>query len=383
MNSLYIDTDADLTTLCAQLNNAPWLALDTEFIREKTYYPRLCLIQVATPDLIACIDPLAINDLSPFLDLLYNPAIIKVFHAARQDLEIFYALRGSVPAPVFDTQVAATVLGQGEQVGYANLVKTLLHVDLDKAHSRTDWSQRPLSEAQIQYAADDVRYLIEVYQQQLAQLEERQRLDWLSEDFAELVATETYSNPPEQAWKRIKGNNRLKGVQLAVLQKLAAWREEQAKAQDRPRRWLFKDDVLVDLARLMPKGKEQLQKIRGLERGHIERHGDTLLKHIAEARALPKEQWPKLTIPPRLQPEQEALVDALMAIVRLRGVQQHVSPATIASRKDLERLLRDDPECNLSHGWREALVGHELQALLAGKLSLRIEQGKLALIPVG
>ena len=234
MNALYVDTPQALTQLCKQLQHSPWFALDTEFIREKTFYPRLCLLQVANTQHLACIDVLALNDLSPLLDILYDPASTKVLHSAHQDLEIFYHLRGALPTPIFDTQLAATLLGLGEQIGYAALVKTLLKIDLDKSQTRTDWSCRPLDPAQLSYAADDVRYLGQIYQQQRQELEQRQRLDWLTEDFTALCDPARYRVDVDQAWQRIKGQQRLRGVQLAVLRTLAAWREQRASSLDRP-----------------------------------------------------------------------------------------------------------------------------------------------------
>jgi ribonuclease D len=229
----YIDTSAALTVVCAQLRGNPWLILDTEFLREKTYYPKLCLLQVATPDLIACIDPLALEDLTPLLDVIYDEGIMKVLHAARQDMEIFFHLRNALPAPVFDTQIAALLLGYPDQIGYGNLVKETLGIELDKLHSRTDWSRRPLSDEQIRYAAEDVFYLAQVYRHLVEKLTGLGRLDWLSEDFARLTQVELYSNDPEQAWLKVRGSNRLRGPSLAVLQALAQWRETVARDRTR------------------------------------------------------------------------------------------------------------------------------------------------------
>lgn len=368
MTDLYIDTAEALTGLCHQLRDSPWIALDTEFIREKTYYPRLCLLQVANEELVACVDPLALDNLDPLLAILYDPALTKVLHSAHQDLEIFFNLRGAVPCPVFDTQIAATVLGQAEQVGYARLVKALLGVDLDKSQTRTNWCHRPLKPAQIAYAADDVRYLCDVYRLQRSRLEAGNRLAWLADDFAGLCEPDKYQVQPGQAWRRIKGSRNLRGVQLAVLRALAAWREQRASASNRPRKWIVSDDVLLDLARSMPGDKERFQLIRGLEPGLIKRHGDTLLELIATARTEPPEQWPSPPSRLQLNPEQEALVEAMLAVVRLRGSQKGVSPQTLASRKDLERLVAGDPDIPLLQGWRAALAGHEVQALLQGRL---------------
>lgn len=373
----YVDSPAALAELCRSLRRSPWLALDTEFIRERTYYPQLCLIQVADADTVACVDPMALDDLGPLLDLLYDPAITKVLHSAYQDLEIFYHLRGTVPGPVFDTQVAATLLGHGEQVGYATLVKDLLGVDLDKSQSRTDWARRPLDPAQLRYAADDVRYLREVYLRQHSELERRGRLDWLADDFRELCDPGRYRTEPREAWRRLKGHQQLKGAQLAVLRALAAWREERAAAADRPRRWILSDEVLLDLARRQPETEDQLKRSRGLEATTLKRHGPALLELIAQGRAEPPEHWPQPVPRLKLDAEQEALLDAMMALVRLRGVQHAVSPQTLAGRRDLERLLAGDPDASLLHGWRARLAGREVAALLRGELRLEVHEGRL------
>ncbi|HEY0720767.1 MAG TPA: ribonuclease D [Gammaproteobacteria bacterium] len=378
---LYIDSAAGLEQLCVVLRRHPWLTLDTEFIREKTYRPRLCLIQVANPEVVACIDPIALGNLGPLLDLLYEPTITKVLHAARQDLEIFHELRGALPQPIFDTQIAATLLGQGDQIGYAALVQEELGISLDKGHTRTDWCQRPLDAGQIGYAADDVRHLREVYLRQQQRLEALGRLGWLEEDFIALTDPQLYTNPPELAWQRIKGANRLKGVQLAVLQQLAAWREERAQQLDKPRRWIVGDDQLLDMARLMPLEPAQLDRLRGLEEGSKRRYGEEWFKLIAQAKQIPREQWPSLREGPRLQSVQEPVVDALMALLRHCCEMAQVTPSAVASRRDLERLVLGDGEVALLHGWRAAIAGHQLAAFLRGESVLTVAQGELAVAP--
>lgn len=382
MNHLYIDNPESLVELCGHLQHTPWLALDTEFVREKTYFPQLCLIQIANAELVACVDPLALSDLEPLIKLIYNSSIVKVFHAAYQDLEIFYHLRGNLPAPVFDTQIAAALLGQGEQVSYASLVKTVLGVELDKSEARTDWTQRPLLPAQLSYAANDVRYLGAVYLHQQAELARLERMEWLTEDFAALSRIDCYAPAPQLLWRRINGSQRLQGVQLAVLRSLAIWREEKARSLNRPRKWILRDDILVELARRMPKSVEQLKRVRGLESKALERYGDTLLDVITLACSEPQQNWPsKSSLRPRLRPEQEALVDAMMALVRLRGAQQKVSPHCLANRKDLENLLVDtNADLPLLHGWRAALAGADVQALMRGEVSLEVRDNELRVV---
>jgi len=374
MTVQFIDTEAELAKFCQHISDTTWMTVDTEFLRERTYYAQLCLIQVATADSIACIDPLAIDDLSPLLELIYQPDIAIVFHAARQDLELFYALRGSLPPNVFDTQIAATVLGYGDQIGYGNLVKQCINIELDKAHSRTDWSKRPLDAGQIDYAADDVRYLRDVYHILLKELHEKNRLHWLDDDFASLTNSDTYEPDPAMMWKKIKGAGRLKGVQLAILQKLAEWREARAIESNRPRRWILKDEVMLDLAKLTPETTQKLSVIRGLESGTIQRHGKTLIDIVARAKAIPKTQWPTVKKPVFLTTQQDATVDAMVALLRKFCDEQAIAPAAVASRKDIERVVYGDPSVSLLHGWRNEIVGHHLQDFLAGKLSITANQ---------
>lgn len=371
---LYVDTPAALTALCERLRDQPWLALDTEFMREKTYQPQLCLLQVASADTVACVDPLTLDSLDPLLELIESPATVKVLHAARQDLEIFQLLRGRPPAPVFDTQLAATLLGHGDQIGYAALVKTELGVNLDKSHSRTDWSQRPLDAAQLRYAADDVRYLARLYPRLREALAARGRLDWLTEDFAALSDPATYSNPPEEAWRRVSGVNKLHGVQLAILQALAAWREQRAQASNRPRKWVLRDEVLADLARQAPTERARFGRIRGLDAGAVERFGAEWLALITHAKTLPRENWPELVPRLRLDEGQEAVADLMMAVLRQCAHTQHVSPASLANRRDLEAILAGRDDVPLLHGWRGALAGQHIQALLRGELQLGVDR---------
>jgi ribonuclease D len=375
----YIDSTAQLETLCAQLSGAQWMTLDTEFLREKTYYPKLCLLQVAVPGVVACVDPLAIEDISPLLDVIYDPGITKVMHAARQDMEILYHLRGALPAPVFDTQVAALLLGFSDQVGYATLVSELLGVTLDKLHTRADWSQRPLSPEQVRYAADDVIYLAQVYERLVERLDELGRLDWLTEDFDRLVQPALYSNPPQQAWLKVRGINRIKGASLSVLQALAGWRESLAQRLDRPRGWLLRDDVMVDIARHLPGDFAALGKIRGLSERVISKNGEQLLGLVTEAREREPEPLPASGPKKRLKPEQDALVDALLAVVRLCALENSLNPAVLASRKQLEALVTGNRDTAVMQGWRRKLAGERLQAMLDGALVLRVSGGKLNL----
>jgi ribonuclease D len=380
MSELYVDDPRALAELCATLRENPWLALDTEFFRESTYYPKLCLIQIGAEQCLACVDPLALPDLTPLLDVLYDPSITKVLHSAHQDLELFFLLRGSLPKPVFDTQIAATLLGFGDQISYAALVKAVLGLELDKSQTRTDWSRRPLSPAQVRYALDDVRHLRRIYLSQHAELQRSGRLEWLQGDFQALCHTDRYRITESEAWRRVKGHQQLQGAQLVVLRKLAAWRECRAITLDRPRRWVIGDEALLGLSRHLPKDLGRLRSIRGLGPKSVRQYGETLLNLIAEARGEPPQQWPIPTHHAPLTPDQEALVEVMAAIVRLRSTEAGLNPSTVAGRRELERLVNGEADIPLLRGWRNALIGGELSGLLQGKMRLAFQQEKICLI---
>jgi ribonuclease D len=284
--------------------------------------------------------------------------------------------------PVFDTQPAAALLGYGDQIGYANLVNRLLEIELPKDQSRTDWAQRPLDPQQQRYALDDVIYLGQLYLHMRGHLFDRERLQWLAADFATLADPATYYPEPASMWRRIKGRQALRGRQLAVLQCVAAWRETEARQRDRPRKWILKDDVMIELCRRMPRDAAGLSKIRGLEPGQIRREGEQLLKLIAEGTAMPKEQWPiDKSRPKPLNPQQDAMVDLLNAALRLIAEQHQLSPMAIASRKELEKLVRNEDDSVLNEGWRQALAGTRLQAIMRGEQQLRVDAGKIEITP--
>jgi ribonuclease D len=377
----YINTPDQLANLCEQIKQEPWLALDTEFLREKTYYPKFCLLQIATPEWVACVDPIALPNLKDLFEEIYNPAIVKVFHSCRQDLEIFYQLTGKLPSPLFDTQVAAPLLGFQDNPGYAMLVSSLLSINLNKAHTRADWSKRPLTDAQIEYAADDVIYLCQIYQIMVQKLTELGRIDWLKHDFAELTNPALYAVAPEKAWLKIRGKNKLTGKQLSIIQTLGQWREKTAQSEDRPKSWLLRDEMLFDLAKLQPETIEDLANVRSINERTVNRYGKELcqLINLAKNRApLPLNEKGR---PTKKTQQQEAILDILTALVRIRAEENSLNPTILASRKDLEVLLfNDDDECPLLHGWRFTMAGKELVGLLKGELLLGIEEEKLAII---
>lgn len=380
MQAHYIDTPEALQQLCEQLQGATVVALDTEFMREKNYYAQFCLLQLATDKVIACVDPLAIDDLSPLMDILYDERLTKVFHAAGQDLELFFDLYGKLPKPLFDTQIAAALLGQGNQVGYGNLVQAVLKVSLDKSHSRTDWALRPLDEAQLEYAADDVRYLLPLYHALVEELAALGRSEWLDSDFLELADEGRYKKDDRQLWQRIRGANRLKPRQLAILRELAEWRERQARERDKPRKWILSDDVMLDVARHAPQDLARLARIRGLNEGTLNHHGKRLLQLVSQGKAIPPEACPTLPKVNALSVAQEAQADLLMALVRMVAAESRISMASLASRKEIEALVTGAPGSGLLQGWRGELLGKRLQSVLAGSQALQICDGAVRLI---
>ncbi|MDD5461977.1 MAG: ribonuclease D [Methylococcales bacterium] len=377
----YINTPDQLAILCEQIKKEPWLALDTEFLREKTYYPIFCLLQIATPEWVACVDPIALPNLDELFEAIYNPSIVKVFHSCRQDLEIFYQLTGKLPTRIFDTQAAAPLLGFQDNPGYAMLVSSLLSINLNKAHTRADWSKRPLTEAQIEYAADDVIYLCQIYQIMIQKLTELGRLDWLKQDFAELENPALYSVAPEKAWFKIRGKNKLTGKQLSIIQALAQWREKTAQSEDRPKSWLLRDELLFDLAKLQPETLDQLAGVRGINERAVNRYGKELCHLITAAKNRAPLPLNEKDRPAKKTQQQEAILDILTALVRIRAEENSLNPSILASRKDLEVLLfNDDDDCPLLHGWRFTMAGKELVGLLKGELLLGIEAEKLTII---
>jgi ribonuclease D len=369
----YIATPTELHALLAQLQSATWVALDTEFIREKTYYPQLCLIQLATETHLACIDPLAITNLDPFFEWLNQPNLLKIFHAASQDLEILYYMSGTVPAPVFDTQIAAAVLGLGDQLGYGRLVEELLAVSLDKSQSRTDWSARPLRHEQLEYAIDDVRYLKQIYPIIVHKLKSLQRDQWVQKSFAKLTDPSTYQVDPYSSWKRVKNNQLLKPQQLAVLRELAAWRETEALNKNLPKRWILSDEILVDMARMRVKTTEDLKNIRGLKEEQIQHQGKTWLKLILTGSSLPAEQWPQPIRRRALDAELALLTDLLMVAVGQQALQYNISPQMLATRPQVEKMLIEQ-RTSLSEDWRGSILNDVFENILLGKITLSVSK---------
>lgn len=374
-----IASEEALIACCEKLSHRPYIALDTEFLRENTYRPELCLLQLKSDDILAAVDTIAINDLSPLSALLHDASIVKVFHAASQDLEIFYWLDRKVPSPLFDTQLAAPLLGHNEQIGYGNLVKEMLGVELPKSHTRADWTRRPLPEQQLKYAIDDVVYLEKIYLQQIEALKKRQRLSWLDVEFEALTDPDKYNKPARDIWKKMRAAQKLKGGSLATFQALAEWREFQARERNLPRSWIIKDDVLADIARQLPTSVDELGHIRGLGSKTHKRYADKLVDLIQLARGQQPEPLPAYIRKTKITHAQNAVVDVLSAYVNARASEVDISPGLLASRKMLENCVATGSTDSLS-GWRQPLLGEQIQALLDGKSLLGVSDGKLTIL---
>ncbi|BCG62698.1 MAG: ribonuclease D [Methyloprofundus sp.] len=381
MNEIqFVDSVEELQVLCQKMQQEPWFALDTEFLREKTYYPKFCLLQIATLEWVACVDPIALEgQLDELFAIINDPNIVKVIHSCRQDVEIFYQLTGKLPAPVYDTQLVAPILGYQENPGYAMLVSGFLNINLSKLHTRTDWSQRPLSVEQMQYAADDVIYLAQIYQMMQEKLTELGREDWLQEDFEQLMNPDLYDIPPADAWLKIRGKNKLTGKQLAIVQVLAEWREEAAKKSDKPKNWILRDELILDMSKLQPTNMQAIAKIRGINDGFVRRSGQQLCELIKKAQDMPGLKLKTKGNSAKKTPQQEAILDILTGIVRLRADENSLNPVMLATRKDLEQLLLNAETCSLLHGWRYSMVGQELEEILLGKLTLSMDKSNLSI----
>lgn len=375
----YIDNPQALTEFVSRIRNQPWIVIDTEFIRERTYYPQLCLIQIAAGDAMACIDPIALSDLSELYAVFHDPDVVKVFHAAQQDLEILYYGSGKVPSPIFDTQPAASILGIGDQIGYAGLVEQVLGVSLAKAESRTDWSRRPLSQAQLEYAIDDVRYLQQLYPTILSMLEKGGRLKWPKRDFDRLTSPETYQLNARSRWQKVKGLQNLNRRQLSVLRELAAWREEEAAKRDRPRRWIIGDEVLVDLARIQPSDVDGIQAIRGVNADQAKKYAQPWFDCIAAGLALPEAEWPQMKRRKKPTPENDALAELLMLVIRLEAERHDITPSAITSKKQVVDML-EEGRTSLSEDWRGELVNDAIANVLEKQTVLGVDGGKAQLL---
>src|SRR4051812_49261487 len=379
-----ITTTDTLREICTQLAEQPFVTVDTEFMRETTYYPKLCLIQMAAPDGTAVlIDPLAPGiDLQPFIGLMADERVVKVFHSARQDLEIIWLIGGILPHPFFDSQVAAMVCGYGDSVSYEQLVNDLAKAKVDKSSRFTDWSRRPLSDAQLTYALSDVTHLVKVYEALMEQLQANGRLAWLREEMSVLTSPETYRADPENAWRRLAGRLR-KPREIAVLMEIAAWREREAQTRDVPRGRILKDDALVDIAVSAPKDVEALGRMRSIPNGfERSRTGGEILAAVARGLARDPKTVP---VPERSRrsASASAVVELLKVLLKAIAENEGVAPKIIATVDDLEAIAENDgADVPSLHGWRRELFGEKALALKNGELGLAMQKGRVVVGPI-
>lgn len=381
----YITNSAALETLCKQLRSSPRLALDTEFVGEDSFIPKLELIQVATSEIAAVIDFPAVQtngSLAPFWELICNPKIEKVVHAGRQDLDLFALHAGEIPKPFFDTQIAAAMLGFGAQVAYANLVQRIHGTKLDKAHTFTNWSARPLSTEQIAYAAEDVQFLLPIHTHLQKRLHALGRSEWVREEFSRLeTVVGEKSKEPLDRYQRIRGWDSLKPKQATVLRDLAAWRETEARRRNVPRGRVLRDEVLLQLARHPPKSVDELRGLRGLHSAEIDRNGDQLIATITASLALPPSAWPEIPRERRPEPESIGLVELLQAVLKARATEAKIAPTLLATSSDLQALVeamekKRTVDLPLLRGWRKQLVGELLTQILEGTVTVSVDPTK-------
>lgn len=373
-----IATTQDLKDLCRRLAAHPYITVDTEFLRETTFWPKLCVVQLASQDEAVAVDALAEGiDLSPIYELMANPRVVKVFHAARQDVEIFWNLAKLVPSPLFDTQVAAMVCGFGDQISYSDLVHTVTKVHLDKSSRFTDWARRPLSEAQVSYAIADVTYLRDIYKFILDKLDTSERTHWLTDEMAALTAISTYEQHPDRAWERFRSRAR-KPRDLAVLMEVAAWREAEAQSRDVPRSRVLKDDVMIEVALAAPKTVEALGELRAFPKG-MERSktGSDIIAAVQRGLARDPKTLPKIERD-RRHMGGGATVELLKVLLRQVSESHGVAAKMIATTEDLEAIALDDhAEVAALRGWRRDLFGGKALELKHGRLALTLERGKV------
>ncbi|MFC4291876.1 ribonuclease D [Sphingorhabdus arenilitoris] len=375
-----ITDSGQLAELCARLSQSPFVIVDTEFMRENTYYPDLCLVQLSDGKEAAAVDPKANNiDLRPMLDLLTNNEdVLKVFHAGGQDIEIFFNMTGNTPHPMFDTQIAAMALGQGEQIGYSNLVDLWLGIKLDKGARFTDWSRRPLDKRQLDYAIADVTHLADIFPKMLDKLRELNRGKWLNEEMERISDAENYRNDPDKAWQRVKIQSRKPDV-LGRLQALAAWREREARHKNIPRGRIMKDETLADIAAHPPKAQSDLAKVRGLSAAWRDNEiGDRLMSAIAGAKPLSRADMPERERGGTNGKEGALVADLLKLLLKIRSREINVASRLIAKSDEMERLAGGEREgLALLTGWRFEQFGSDALDLVEGRMAFAVVDGKL------
>lgn len=373
MKVTYINKVDDFEAFIERAKSSSILAIDTEFMREKTYYAMLCLLQIATDDEVVIIDPFAVTNLRPLGVLMEDQSIVKLFHAGTQDLEIIYREIGTLPWPLFDTQVAATLMGHTQQIGYANLVHAECGVSLKKMDSFTDWTRRPLTESQLDYAADDVIYLPRVYESMVKQLEAKGRLKWLDQDFREMVDPTRYKQNPRERFRRLKRASSMSRRQLSAAREMAAWRETRAIARDIPRKWVLTDEQIVEACKREARTVDELYMVRGMREKLPIRDARMVAALMAKGMDLPPEEWPTPSGSSKNEANVDLVLDLMTALVRLRARENDVALQTLASHGDLVSIARGYTEdVEVLRGWRRTIVGEELLDLVAGRIELSV-----------
>ncbi len=371
-----ITSTSELTAFCASVESGDYITVDTEFLRDKTYFPKLCLLQIAGPDQAAAIDPLADGiDLAPAFALMQKKSLTKVFHACRQDIEIFNLLSGRIPSPIFDTQVAAAVCGYGESVSYESLVNQIVGAELDKSSRFTDWGQRPLTEKQLAYALSDVTHLRVIYETLLKKVTDAGRASWIEEEHAYLTDPALYDADPGDAWKRLKFGN-MRPKHLAVLRELARWRETEARATDVPRGRIIKDDILVELAQVAPRKEADLVRLRSLAGGLSKNRMASVLACVETALALPPADYPQVA-KHRKHPENiTGALAMLQLLLKVQSDKHGIASSIVAGKEDLETIALGGEESPVLHGWRHDVFGRKARLLMQGKLKLSLDPKK-------
>ena len=376
---MYIATQEELDAFCAQAASERVIAVDTEFLREKTYYPKLCLVQVRAGEKIAAIDPILVGDLSPLAKIFEDPEVTKVFHACTQDLEVILDGMGCTCRSVFDTQLAAAFLGLRQQVSYGSLVEAYCDVHLAKAESLTDWSRRPLDPEQLVYAEDDVRYLPGIYERMVSELVARDRLSWIAPEMEALTDPRHIRRSPEEAYLRLKRSSSLTRRQLAIAREVCAWRERLAAKRDIPRKWVASDEVVVEVCKRTPRGLDRLRRIRGTEQ-IAPRDAEGLLAAVERGMACPAEDCPHVQRHVRPSAETESVIDLMYAMLRVISDKSGVATQLIATRDDLLEFVNDRDGSRLATSWRWELAGSTLARLLDGEVGLTVKDGRIEML---
>lgn len=378
-----VTSTSDLAKVCESLVSAEFITVDTEFMREQTFWPELCLVQIASDSVEAIVDPLATGiDLKPFYELMAHTGVTKVFHAARQDIEIMYSEAGLIPAPIFDTQVAASVCGYGDSVSYVNLVKDITGHDIDKSSRFTDWSRRPLTDKQLVYALGDVTHLRDVYRHLRSKLAATGRTSWLDEEMADLTHPETYETRPEDAWKRLKMRTKNR-KSFGVLIELAAWREKAAQAQNVPRSRILRDEALYDIANQMPTTPEQLGGLRTLSDGFSRsQRAREIIEAVKAGLARDPRTLPQMNHSRAVSAEAGATIELLKVLLKAAAAKHGVAPRLLADAEELERIAaEDEPDVLALKGWRRQLFGEDAVRLKRGELALTLAGGEVKVLP--